>query len=181
MRSLSLFVVLLAGQHTVQAFYIHLHGMVTHHFTGDPMGEVQVRMVKDSIERETMRTKANGRYEFYLERGYDYSIWFYKPGWITKHVRIDATAIPLVPDVPYYEMDLQITFFEWRDSLDLSVFDEPVALATYRHSVRNLSWNVDYTEAMRPRVARTMLAYEKALRGYVPVRRKPEDTVPSVP
>ena len=80
---------------SASAFHIHLHGLVTEYFTGDQMKGVQVRLVKDSIERETVITSGNGRYELYLERGYDYVVWFHRSDMVTKHVRIDAREIPL--------------------------------------------------------------------------------------
>jgi len=91
------------------AFHIRLYGLVTEHFTGDPMKGVQIRLVKDSIERETLVTVWNGKYELFLERGYEYQIWFHRTDLVTKHVLIDARDIQLFPDVPFYEMDLQMT------------------------------------------------------------------------
>ena len=145
------------------AFHIHLHGVVTEYFTGDHMKGVQVRMVKDSIERETIITSGNGQYELFLERGYDYVIWFYRKDMVTKHVRIDAREIPLFPDVPFYDMDLQITLFEWIPAFDLSLFDVPIGMAAYKRSVRNLNWDIAYTDAMRPQVQRLMVLYEREL------------------
>jgi hypothetical protein len=147
----------------VNAFHIHLYGVVTDHFTGEGLKGVQVRLVKDSIERETVVTAWNGKYELYLERGYDYQIWFARKDMVTKHVRIDAREIPLYPDVPFFEMDLQMTAVEWVEDFDFSAFEEPVALAEYKHSVRNLNWNTDYTDRRRTELARVMIQYERHL------------------
>ncbi|MEO8591674.1 MAG: hypothetical protein ABI432_19990 [Flavobacteriales bacterium] len=147
----------------LSAFYIHVHGLVTEHFSGDMMKGVQVRLVKDSIERETVITESNGKYELYLERGYDYLIWFHRDDLVTKHVRIDARAIPLFPDVPFYDMDVQMSMFTWIDHYDFSVFNMPVGKAEYKHSVRNLNWDVDYTERIRPELARVMVHYEREI------------------
>lgn len=145
------------------AFHIHLHGLVTEYFTGDQMKGVQVRLVKDSIERETVITSGNGRYELYLERGYNYVVWFHRNDMVTKHVRIDARDIPLFPDVPFYDMDLQITLFQWIEGFDFTLFDAPIGMAAYKHSVRNLNWDIAYNDAMRPKAQKLMVAYEKAL------------------
>jgi hypothetical protein len=147
----------------LQAFHIRLHGVVTEHFTGDGMKGVQVRMVKDSIERETIITSGNGQYELFLERGYDYVIWFHRKDMVTKHVRIDARDIPLFPDVPFYDMDLQITLFEWIPGFDFATLDAPIGMAAYKRSVRNLNWDMAYTDAMRPQVQRMMVLYEREL------------------
>ncbi|HRO99672.1 MAG TPA: hypothetical protein PLN54_09590 [Flavobacteriales bacterium] len=145
----------------VSAFYIHLHGVVTEYATGEGMKGVQVRLVKDSVERETVITPWNGTYELYLERGYDYIVWFHREDLVTKHVRIDAREIPLRPDVPFYDMDVQVTMFTWIEGFDFSIFDQPVGMAEYKHSVRNLNWDIDYTERLRPEVARVMTHYER--------------------
>ncbi|MCB9183602.1 MAG: hypothetical protein H6591_06750 [Flavobacteriales bacterium] len=64
-----------------------------------------MRLVKDSVERATVFTNGKGEYEMYLERGYDYQVWFYRADLVPKYVRIDASEVPLFPDVPYYDMD----------------------------------------------------------------------------
>ena len=148
---------------SASAFYIRLHGIVTEYSTGDAMKGVQIRLVKDSIERETVITPWNGSYELYLERGYDYVVWFYREDLVTKHVRIDAREIPLFPDVPFYDMDLQMTLFTWIEGFDFSVLDAPIGMAAYKHSVRNLNWDIEYTDRMRVEVARMMVLYDREL------------------
>jgi hypothetical protein len=145
------------------AFHIHVYGVVTDHFTGEPLRGVQVRMVKDSIEREVYSTRWNGRYEFHLDRGYAYELHFEAEGLVRKFVTIDAREVPLFPDVPFYEMVLHITLFEAIPDVDLSTFDKPVGMAEYKHSVRNLHWNVEHAQARRAELWRVMMNYERAL------------------
>jgi hypothetical protein len=154
-------VCLLPFPFAASAFHIHLYGLVTEHFSGAPMGGVQVRLVKDSVERETVKTGNNGRYEFYLERGYDYQVWFHREDLVTKHVHIDARSIPLFPDVPFYEMDVQMTMIAWIPGFDFTAFGGPVARASYKHSVRTLSWDVEFTDARQQELQRVMVHYER--------------------
>lgn len=144
-------------------FYIRLHGLVTEYFTGDAMKGVQVRLVKDSVDRETIITPNNGKYELFLERGYNYQVWFHRADLVTKHVVIDAQEIPLFPDVPFYDMDLQMTMFTWMDGFEFELYAGPVAKAEYKHSVRNLNWDVDYTKNFQAKSQRLMIAYEREL------------------
>jgi hypothetical protein len=160
---LGVLALLMAGALPVSAFHIVLSGVVTRHPTGEALKGVQVRLVKDSVERETVMTGNNGRYELYLERGYDYQVWFQRSDLVTKFVRIDAREIPLKPDVPFFEMDLQMTMFNWIPEMDLSFFLQPVGLAEYKHSVRNLSWDVDYTRRRMVEMERIMVAYDRAI------------------
>ncbi|HRH38854.1 MAG TPA: hypothetical protein PK760_10940 [Flavobacteriales bacterium] len=160
MRALLILTLLtMAGQ--ADAFYIKLYGKVTEFGTGEAMKGVQVRLVKDSVERGTVITDNKGRYEVYLERGYDYLVWFHREDLITKHVRVDARDVPLFPDVPFYEMDMQMTMVHWIEAFDFSTFDEPVAMAEYKHSVRNLNWNIEWTEERQQVISRVMIEYDR--------------------
>ncbi len=161
LRSLFVVSVLWATAPKAHAFYIHLHGIVTEHFSGDAMKGVQIRLVKDSIDRETIITTGSGKYELYLERGYNYQVWFHRTDLVTKHVAIDAREIPLFPDVPFYDMDLQMTLFTWLDGFAFDIFDAPVGKAEYKHSVRNLNWDIAYTKELQPRIERVMVHYER--------------------
>lgn len=160
----------------VCAFHIEMHGVVTDHFSGDPLKGVQVRMVKDGIERETVITKRDGSYSFTLDRGYTYLIWFHKEGLVTKHVRIDATQVPPIPDVPFYELDVQVALFQWVEGVDLTLFEQPLGLAEYVHSVRKLTWDVQYTKTLEPQVARVMVQYERRMGTLSARRRGKSDT-----
>lgn len=163
-KNLVLAVALLClGAADASAFHIRLYGLVTEYFTGGGMKGVQVRLVKDSVERETVFTNGKGSYEIYLERGYEYQVWYYREDLVPKYIRIDAREIPLFPDVPFYEMDVQMTMFSLLAGFDFSTFDDPVALASYKHSVRNLSWDIDWTEARQAAIARVMVLYERAI------------------
>ena len=180
MRPVMLLVVLLTcvSVHAQRdRFYIRLYGLVTEYFTGNPEKGVLVRVLRDSIPLDETVTKSNGTYEFLLDRGAIYTVWFSRQDLVTKHVRIDAREIPVFPDVPYYEMDVQMTMIQWVEGGDYQVFDMPLGEALYKQSVRNLSWNVEYTERIRPQVAEAMDAYEKLVRKYRPAekRRPPVD------
>lgn len=159
-------VLLTPVQLSAQRFTVKFGGKVTGLFTGDPMKGVLVRVLKAGQEDQQGITKSDGRYAFTMERGWKYEVWFSKNKMVTKHVIIDTREIPAYPDVPFYEMDLQMTLFPWIADVDLSLFDEALGQATYKASVRNMSWDVPYTEQMRPVFAKAMDEYEKTYNGY---------------
>ncbi len=78
-------------------------------------------------------------------------------------MRIDARAIPIHPDVPFYDMDLQMTMFTWIDDFDMAMFNEPMGIAEYKHSVRNLNWDIMYTQERRELAARFMIEYQREI------------------
>lgn len=149
-----------------QRFTVVLGGKVTELFSGDAMKGVLVRVLKAGQEDQQKTTRADGRYTFNLERGWKYEVWFSRKLMVTKHVVIDTREIPAYPDVSFYDMDLQMTMFPWIADVDLSVFDEALGQAAYKANVRNMSWDMPYTEQMRPVFAKVMDEYEKTYSGY---------------
>lgn len=172
-RSLLLFfsILLMSGAVQGQRFYVKLSGKVTAHFTGDPVKGVLVRLLKAGKQEAEKITRADGSYEFTLDRGWRYSVWFSRKGMVTKHINIDTEEVPAYPDVPFYEMDVQMTMVDWISEFDFSVFEQPLGEASFKQSVRNMSWDIDYTERMRPMLAKVMDEYEKTYRGYYKRKR----------
>ena len=79
--------------------------------------------------------------------------------------------MPSYPDVPFYEMDVQMTMVDWINEFDFTVFEQPLGEASFKQSVRNMSWDIEYTERMRPMLAKVMDEYEKTYRGYYKRKR----------
>ncbi len=161
-----LFSTAVCAQAPSERFTVFLSGQVTELFSGDPVKGALVRVLKAGKEEMEVTTRSDGRYKFELERGWKYEVWFSRKSMVTKHVVVDTREVPPYPDVPFYEMDLQMTLFAWIADVDLSTFQEPIGLAGYKGSVRNMSWDTPYTEQMRPVFAKVMDEYEKTFRGY---------------
>lgn len=157
---------LLSGGAVAQRFSVKLYGIVTDHFTGAPVKGVLVRLLKAGATEAQCITRSDGRYEFLLDRGWRYAVWYSKKDLVTKHVSVDTEAIPPYPDVPFYEMDLQMTLFPWIADFDFGIFERPIGEAAYKESVRNMSWDIAYTEKLRPVLSRVMEEYEKTYGGY---------------
>jgi hypothetical protein len=167
MRLWPLLLVLLFGAGArAQQFEVKLSGMATDYFTGTPLKGVLVRVVKAGRPDEQVTTGKSGRYAFTLERGWKYEVWFSKQDLVGKHVVVDTRDVPAYPDVPFYDMDLQITLFAWVPDIDLAVFLEPMGEAAYKAKVHNMSWDTPYTEQRRPILERVMAEYEKTHNGY---------------
>ncbi|HMN06010.1 MAG TPA: hypothetical protein PKD45_09805 [Flavobacteriales bacterium] len=160
-----------------QRFSVILSGKVTEYYSGDPLKGALVRVLKAGQEQGQVITRGDGRYRFELERGWKYEVWFSRKHMVTKHVIIDTREIPAYPDVPFYEMDLQMALFAWIKDVDLSIFEEAIGLATYKPSVRNMSWDVPYTNQMRPVFGKVMDEYEKTSKGYYERRDRRERAV----
>lgn len=154
-----------------QRFEVRLSGKVTEHFTGDPIRGVKVRLLKAGVLQQECVTRGDGHYAFALERGWRYAVWYSRDGMVTKHINIDTEEVPAYPEVPFYEMGVQMTMFSWLPEFDFAVFEQPLGEASYKHSVRNMSWDIDYTERMRPVLSHAMDEYEKTFNGYYKRRK----------
>lgn len=157
---------MLTGGAQAQRFFVKLSGVVTEHFSGAPMKGVLVRLLKAGKTEAEATTRGDGKYEFQLDRGWRYAVWFSHEGSVSKHINIDTEEVPPYPDVPFYEMDVQMTLFPWIADFDFSPFDQPLGEAAYKQTVRNMSWDVEYTERLRPVLSRVMDEYEKTYNGY---------------
>lgn len=155
-----------ASEAHAQRFNVKLGGKVTELFSGDPVKGALVRLLKAGQEDQQKVTRSDGQYDFILERGWKYEVWFSKKNMVTKHVIIDTQEIPPYPDVPFYEMDLQMSLFPWVADLDFKPFEEALGMAAYKAKVRNMSWDTPYTMEMRPVLSKLMDEYEKTFRGY---------------
>lgn len=151
---------------SAQQFTVRLSGEVTDYFSGEPIKGALVRVLKAGQADEQTTTKRDGKYAFTLERGWKYEVWFSKKDMVTKHVLVDTREVPAFPDVPFYDMDLQMTLFTWQPNMDFSLFNDPLGLANYKASVRNMSWDTPYTEQVKPVLSKMMAEYEKTYQGY---------------
>ena len=143
-----------------QKFYILLHGSVTDHYSAAPLKSALVHVEGGGVNLD-MITKKDGSYEVRLEKGWRYAIVFSRAGYVSKSVVIDASGVPAFPDVPLYDMDLQMTLFRPLPDFDLSFFEDPIAEATYRHSVRTVNWDNPFSEEKARRVGILMREYNK--------------------
>lgn len=149
-----------------QQFFISLHGLVTDHFTALPLKDVLVHVDVDGKRSMDVVTNADGNYRFSLNKGPLYAVSYSKTGYVTKRVSIDSRKVPDYPDVPFYDMDVQMVLFESIPNFDFSLFNQPIGEAQYKHSVRTMNWDNAYSEERQRKVAAVMREYNKTYRGY---------------
>ncbi len=161
------------------AFYIELYGQVVEHFSSDPMKDVYVRVYADGAQKFFKRTKANGKFKFRIERETLYTIEFVREHMITKKLQVDTRNIPAVPDAPFFEMELEMDLFPYVEDVDYSVFKEPLGLAEYDVSLKNMSWNTSYRKKHAAMYAKFWWHYERAFykknTNYEKAPKKPQN------
>lgn len=148
-----------------QKFHIQISGEVTDYFSGEPIKGVLIELESDNKHLDIL-TKRDGLYGFRLDKDAYYHLTFSKKGLITKRVDIDAMEVPQFPDVPFYDMDIQMTMFDTIPDFDFSLFRSPLGIASFKKSTRNMSWDNEYTDRMGISLDSIMKEYKKEYRGY---------------
>lgn len=98
-----------------------------------------------------------GRFDIKLALGSDYKLTFEKAGYVSKIISVN-TEIPEEvlesnPDFP--PVKLTINLLPYVDHIDLSVFDQPVAILAYNQEVDDLTFDAEYSNKIKNRIAQT--------------------------
>ena len=151
-----------------QAFFIALSGIVTDNFSALPLKDVvvYVESTQGSPYRAERITGSDGFYRFSLKKGSSYMVKYSKAGFVSKKLVLNAMGVPDYPDLPYYDMDVQMVLFERIPDFDFSFFDSPIGEARYKQSVRTINWDNPWSEERRKMMAPIMQEYNKTYRGY---------------
>lgn len=157
-------------------FCVGLNGEVTDYFTGKGIKGVEVRLMESNNLITNGFTLRKGFYAFELDSGKVYTVDASKDGFISKKFIIDTREV-ICPDSLFYDMYLQITLFHRIDGFDFSLFQIPISMASYKESIRNMSWETPYTDKIQPVLDKTMDVYKKSVHGYY-IRKS--DSIPII-
>ena len=143
---------------------LNIHGVVSDAMTSSKLGDVQVTVKKDGSVHDNFTTRANGKYEFYLDCGSQYEFVFKKDGYVDRSIRINSKGVPqeiigagiIMPtDMSMYEIT------EAMDGADLSIFDKPIGKASYDPSQADLVWDFAYTNQVKSEIFKFIRDVEK--------------------
>lgn len=143
---------------------LNVHGVVSDAMTSGKLGDVTVTVKKDGAKFDTYVTRANGKYEFYLDCGANYELLFEKEGYVNRSIIINSNGVPeevigagiIMPtDMSMYEIT------EAMDGADLSVFDKPIGKAAYDPSQADLVWDFGYTNQVKGEIFKFIRDIEK--------------------
>lgn len=157
---LSAYVGLCQGK-SVLPYTITVSGTITGEMTGDPLKGVKVRVLRDGELSNLIITKGNGRFKIELERNFFYAFEFTRDDLVDKHVTIDTHGAPPLLDVPSLTMIIDISLFTPVPGMDTQLFQEPMGKAAYKHSSRNIMWDLQYEQEIATSVRKFMAEYYK--------------------
>lgn len=117
----------------------------------------------NKIDEQVLNKK--GRFDLKLALGADYKLNFEKTGYVGKSININ-TEIPdeileSNPDFP--PVKLTINLLPFVDDVDLSVFEQPIAILAYNSEIDDLTFDEEYGKKIKERVAQAEQAIRRTL------------------
>lgn len=145
-------------------YTIHVEGNIWSEMNGEPMKESYV--VVKRKDQEDLHVKANrkGHYLVELKGGERVELVYEAPGQVPKRVEIDTRGAPALLDVPSLTIGVGISLFPPLAGSGDEIFEQPLGKARYKHSVRNIVWDVQYGREMRANLRRFMIQYDNETR-----------------
>lgn len=143
---------------------LNIHGVVSDAMTSSKLDGVTVNVIKNGTQHDSFTTRANGKYEFYLDCDSRYELVFNKDGYVERSIIIDAKNVPqevigagiIMPtDMSMYEIT------EAMEDADLSVFNQPIGKAKFDPGEGDLVWDFSYTNKVKGDIMSFMRDVEK--------------------
>lgn len=156
----------MAQGESVLPYTMVVNGTVTGVMSGEPLKGVKVRVLRDEELSNLVITKGNGRFEVELDRGFFYTFEFTRDDLVDKRVTIDTHGAPPLLDVPSITMIIDISLFTPVPGMDVSLFNEPMGKAFYKHSSRNIMWDNAYEQEIGLPVRKFMAEYYREVERY---------------
>lgn len=146
---------------------IFLEGQVTDHFSSNSIKNPTLVLSENGKVVSKTIGKSNGKWYFNLRSECFYVLECKKEGMVSKKFIIDTRNID--PKEDYY-IYLQITLFKKIEDFGFEFFESPIAWSKYDQTVRNMSWDNDFTDQKLIIYQQIMKKYIKSSGGYY--RRK---------
>lgn len=117
----------------------------------------KIVIYKNNIKLTEQEITKKGRFELKLALDADYKILFEKEGYITKNVSVNTEVpseiIETNPDFP--PIKLIINLLPKVEQVDLSIFDQPIAILSYNQELDDFTFDKEYSNKIKERVAQT--------------------------
>jgi len=135
---------------------LYIFGIVKDYATSKKIPGVTIKAFENGKLIDTYETKANGKYEFFLDVGKQYELVFSKPGIVTKRVSMDARNIPSEDVGAGFSMNIEMSLFEEMEGLDVSILNQPIGIAKYNANTGALEFDFAYTQKIKDELNRLM-------------------------
>ncbi len=143
---------------------LNVHGVVSDAMTSSKISEVKVSVKKNGSVHDSFTTRANGKYEFYLDSDAQYEFVFKKDGFANRTLIIDATSVPAEFIGAGLLMSVDMSMYEITEAMkgqDLSVFDPPIGKSKYDPVENDMVWDYDHTAKVKAAITSFIRDAEK--------------------
>ena len=143
---------------------LNVHGVVSNAMTSSKIADVKVSVKKNGTVHNSFTTRANGKYEFYLDCNAAYEFIFEKSGFVTRSIQIDAKNVPESVIGAGIIMPTDMSMYEITEAMEnenLSVFNQPIGKAKYDPAQNDLVWDFTYTNKIKNEINTFMRDVEK--------------------
>jgi hypothetical protein len=97
-------------------------------------------------------TTGNGKYDFDLPLGFKYELKFEGKPFVSKKVRIDTRNVPDEDRAGGFQLDMDMTLFEYIDGFDTSILDKPIGIAAFDPIKNSIQFDFDYTAQIQKEI-----------------------------
>ncbi len=143
---------------------MNIYGVVSDAMSSSKLAEVKVTVIKDGAQHNTFTTRANGKYEFYLDVSSNYELLFEKDGFVKRSIIIDSRNVPPELVGAGIIMPTDMSMYELTEALkavDLSVFKQPIGKAKYDPAQDDLVWDFEHTNKVKAQIFAVIREAEK--------------------
>lgn len=144
---------------------LQLNGTITIE-NASPEG-AKIIIYKNNVKLTQQDISKKGRFDFKLALDADYKIAFEKSGYITKNISVN-TEVPgeIVESNPNFPpIKLTINLLPHVGQVDLSIFEQPVAILAYNYELDDFTFDKEYSDKIKDRIAQTEKNIKQLLAG----------------
>ena len=115
---------------------------------------VTITVKRNGTSWKTLTSPDNGRFDISLEPNAIYMVEFSKPGYVTKRMEFSTKNVP-EEDAKYgFEFPMEMTLFEKREGLDVSILDKPIAKVAFDPNTGYMDYDPEYTKSIKKEIER---------------------------
>lgn len=143
---------------------LNIHGVISDAMSSGKIEGVKITVKKDGAVHDNFTTRANGKYEFYLDIGSRYDLIFEKEGFVERSIVIDSKNVPLEVVGAGIIMPTDMSMYEITPAMkdmDMSVFNKPIGIASYDTMEEDLMWDFEHTAEVKGEIFAFIRAVEK--------------------
>ena len=129
--------------------------------------EARIIIYKNNIKLTQQDISKKGRFDLKLALDADYKITFEKSGYVTKNISVN-TEVPgeIIESNPNFPpIKLTINLLPKVEQVDLSIFEQPVAILSYNYELDDFTFDKEYSDKIKDRIAQAEKSIKQVLAG----------------